>query len=115
MDYQKLNQVTLAQQELMPNPESMFPQLTKARYFTKINLTHGYWQLKLHPDCKHLTVFSSPLVQLQWNILAFGLASAPLTFTKLMCQLTHGIEDVITYLDDMLIFHTSLQDHICEV
>lgn len=36
----------------MPNPEDMFPRLAKAKYFTKVALTHGYWQIKLHPDCE---------------------------------------------------------------
>lgn len=39
VDYCKVNQVTLFQQELMLNPENMFPKLAKARYFTKIYLT----------------------------------------------------------------------------
>lgn len=111
-NYCKLNRVTLVQQELMPNPDNMFPRLAKARYFTKIDLTRGYWQIKLHPDCKHLTAFSSPLGQLQWRILAFGLVLAPSTFTKLMGHLTCGREEVITSLDDILLFQTNLTDHL---
>lgn len=45
-------------------PESIFLRLTRAQYFTNIDLIRGYWQIKLHPDCKHLTVFSSLVGQL---------------------------------------------------
>lgn len=47
VNYHKLNQVTLVQQEPMSNLENMFPRLSKASYFTKIELTRGYWQIKL--------------------------------------------------------------------
>lgn len=91
------------QEELMQKQESMFPRLAKARYFIKIDLPRGFWQTK----------------RKKLNVLAFGLASVPVTsssFTKQMRQLTRGRESVITYLDDMLISHTSLQGiHICEV
>lgn len=59
-----LNQVTLVQYELMLDPEKMLPSLARARYFTKFDLTQGYWQIKLHRDCKHLIAFSSRLGQL---------------------------------------------------
>lgn len=66
VDYRKLNQVTLIQQELMPDPENMFPKLARAPFFSEFDLSKGYWQIKLHPSCRHLTALSSPLRQLQW-------------------------------------------------
>lgn len=40
--YRKLNQATLVQQELMPNPEDMFSKLAKAKIFNKIDLMRLY-------------------------------------------------------------------------
>lgn len=45
VEYQKLNQIMLIRQELMPNPEDLFPKLAKATIFTKIDLSKGYWQI----------------------------------------------------------------------
>lgn len=101
VDYRKLNQVTLVQQELMPNPE----QLPKARISMKIGHTRGYWQIKIDVSSKPCTAFSSPLGNLQFCHLTLGLASVPSTFTKLIRKLTLGCKHVVSYLDDILIFH----------
>lgn len=113
VDYRKLNQVTLVQQELMPEPDNTFPRIARARFFfTQFDLTRGYLQSKLHPDCKNLIAFSSPLGQLQWKVLDFGLASVPSTFTKLMRQLIHYRDDIVSYLVYILVFHANLSEHI---
>lgn len=114
MDYWKLNKVTLVQQELMPNPENMFLKLAEVTIFTKINLTRGYWQIKLDPASKHYTSFSSPIGNMQFCRLPFGLASVSSTFTKLMWILTYGRNEV-SYLGDMLIFSSSLETQIMGV
>lgn len=99
----------------MSKPEDMFPKLAKATIFTKIDLNRGYCQIKMDPESKYFTSFSSPIGNMQFCRLTFGLASMPSTFTKLMRQLTHGRNDVVSYLDDMLIFHSSFDAHITGV
>lgn len=102
----------MVQQEPVPDPDNVFPRLAKARFFSKFDLSKGYWQFKLHTSCRHLTAFSSPIGKLQWTVLGFVLASAPSTFTKLMRQVTQGRDDIISCMDDMFLFHTILKEHI---
>lgn len=40
VDYRKLNQVTLVQQELMPEPENTFPRIARARFFLPSSISH---------------------------------------------------------------------------
>lgn len=44
--------------------------------------------------------------------MAFGLCGAPITITKLMKKLAKGMKDIVSYLDDILLYHINLQDHI---
>lgn len=69
----------------------------------------------MHYNSKHFTVFSSPLVQLQLLVLVFGLSGSPITFTKLIRHLLQGLDDVISYLDDVLVFHQTLSEHLIGV
>lgn len=93
-------------------PEDMFPNLAKALIFTKIDLTRGYWQIKMDVASKPYTAFSRLLGILQFCRLAFGLVSAPSNFTKHIRKLTFGHKDTVSYLDDILIFHITISDHI---
>lgn len=44
--------------------------------------------------------------------MAFGLYGAPITITKLMKTLAKGMKDIMSYLDDILLYHINLEDHI---
>ena len=44
-DYKKLNAVTVKDAYPLPNIENMLRSLSNARIFTKLDLTHGYWQI----------------------------------------------------------------------
>jgi hypothetical protein len=37
----------------------MLRNLSNARIFTKIDLTHGYWQIKVSKDSRKYTAFAS--------------------------------------------------------
>ena len=47
IDFRKLNKVTIFDAKPMSNPEELFAHLSKGRYFAKIDLTNGYWQIPL--------------------------------------------------------------------
>lgn len=65
-------------------------------------------------DPKKYTAFSSPLGNLAWTHLTFGLSGAPMTFTQPMRKLTWVQQDTASYLD-MLLFHTTLDEYISRV
>ena len=49
----------------------------------------------------------------QWNVVPFGLATAISTFQYLMSKVLTGLNDfTFTYLDDVLIFSQSYEDHL---
>jgi hypothetical protein len=58
-DYKKLNAVTVKDAYPLPNIENMLRNLSNARIFTKIDLTHGYWQIKVSKDSRKYTAFAS--------------------------------------------------------
>ncbi|CAG5128067.1 unnamed protein product, partial [Candidula unifasciata] len=50
IDYRKLNRVTVLDAENMPNIEDLFHRLAGAKYFTRLDLSKGYWQIPLAED-----------------------------------------------------------------
>ena len=60
IDFRKLNKITVFNPEPMPNPDKLFTRLSTSKFFSKIDLTKGYWQIPLSEESKNLTAFVTP-------------------------------------------------------
>ena len=45
IDYRKVNALTVFDSEPLGNPDHIFDKLSSAKFFSKIDLTKGYWQI----------------------------------------------------------------------
>ena len=115
VDYRKLNSVTKMVAEVIPDQEEMMSKLHNGKYFSKLDLTKGYWQIPLDDKSKALTAFRVPSGLYQFKYMPFGLATAPLTFNKIVRKLFKGMKQVITYFDDICIFSNNWEEHINEL
>ncbi|MCG7875094.1 MAG: RNase H-like domain-containing protein [Candidatus Thiodiazotropha endolucinida] len=104
IDLRALNRITIFDAEPMPNIDDLFSKLAGYKYFSKIDLSKGYWQVPLSQLSKHKTAFQTPKGLFQFKVMAFGLVSAPATFSRLMRKLLNGMEGLDNFLDDILIF-----------
>lgn len=87
--------------------------LGKARYFTALDLKSGYWQVKLEDSSKEKTAFACHKGLFQFNRMPFELSNAPAVFRDLMNIVLQGQEEfAIAYLDDILIFSETPEDHL---
>lgn len=114
VDYRKLNEYTVDDKFPLPNIEGILDKLGRAQYFTTLDLAKGYHQIKMHPDDIHKTAFVTPKGLYEYLRMPFGLKNAPATFQRLMNEvLREYINKIcVVYLDDILIFSTSLQEHL---
>ena len=55
VDYRKLNRITIFDAEPVGNADQIFTKLKKGKYFTKLDLTKGCWQIKMKDTCIPLT------------------------------------------------------------
>lgn len=112
IDFRRLNKITQFDAEPMPNAEEIFVKLAKDNFFTKIDLTKGYWQIAVKPEDRPKTAFTTPDGLYQFRKMPFGLINAPATFSRLMRSLLHDIEYVDNYIDDILIHTPSFEEHL---
>ncbi|XP_071797127.1 uncharacterized protein [Asterias amurensis] len=112
VDFRKLNQVTVFDAEPIPDQEELFTKLATDNYFTKIDLSKGYWQVPIDEFTKPLTSFITPDGLFQFTVMPFGLVNAPATFSRIMRKLLQGMNCVVNYIDDILVHTASWEQHV---
>lgn len=113
LDFRKLNSVSRFDPYPMPRVDDLIEKLGKARFLTTLDLCKGYWQVPLTPKSRELTAFKTPFGHFHFKVLPFGLHGAPATFQRLMDYILRGTEGFAgAYLDDIVIFSHSWEEHI---
>ncbi|XP_071949807.1 uncharacterized protein [Antedon mediterranea] len=112
VDFRKVNQSTVFDAEPIPDQDELFTKLATDNYFTKLDLSKGYWQVPMDERSKQLTSFVTPNGLFQFKVMPFGLVNAPATFSRIMRKLLHGMKNTINYIDDILIHTSSWEEHV---
>ena len=78
------------------------------------DLVSGYYQIEVAPKDREITAFVSPYGLFQYTRMSFGLSNAPSTFQRVNDDLTQvlSMEDLVTYLDDIVCFNKTFQEHL---
>ena len=112
IDYRKINKITRGDAHPIPDQEALFSKLAKAKYFTKIDMTKGYWQIGVQVDSRQYTAFQAGGKLYEFKRMAFGLKNAPATFNKMMQSLFGDIDGSTFFFDDLTVFHEEWDTHI---
>ena len=118
VDYRGLNAVTTADSFPLPRIDDLLDQLGNSQYFSTIDLASGFWQIRMHPSSQEKTAFVVPQGLYEFRVMPFGLTNAPGVFQRLMQRVLAGLnppdgpEFVSVYLDDILVFSRSLEEHL---
>ena len=114
-----MNKKTIRDAYTIPrvNDALTFDTLIGSRYFSKLDLRSGYWQVEIKEILadKHKTAFTvGPLGFFECNRMAFGLTNAPATFQRLMeaCMGELHLKECLIFLDDILIFSKTFEEHL---
>ena len=111
IDYRSLNKLTVKNKYPLPRIDDLLDRLHGAKYFSSIDLMSGYHQIRLHESDVPKTAFRTPAGLYEFLVLPFGLSNAPATFQTEMNRLLGHLSYVIVYLDDILIFSRSAEEH----
>ena len=87
-------------------------QVTRAQYFSKIDLKDAYYRLQIKED-KWKTAFCTRYGHYEFLVVPMGLTNAPATFQAYINKALHGLVDdfCIIYLDDILVFSRTKEKH----
>ena len=114
VDYRTLNSRTIRDQYNIPKIEDTLHTLSGAAWFSTLDLKSGYYQIEMKEEDKPKTAFWCPLGFYEFNRMPQGITNAPATFQRMMekCLGDMVFTDVLVYLDDLLIFSSTLEEHL---
>ena len=89
-------------------------QLKGAKYFTKIDIRQAfYYRIRMSEDSEELTTFLTRFGAFKYLVMPFGLCNGPASWQHLINDTLFDFlhRFVQAYLDDILIYSKTLQDH----
>ena len=94
----------------MSRIDDIITRLAKNRFFSKIDLANGYYQVKMHRDSIKFTTFISEFGKHEYLAMPMGLKNAGSTFQRMMGKVLEGLigEICYVYLYDIIIFSEDL-------
>jgi hypothetical protein len=113
VDYRGLNKITKKNRYPLPLISDLLDRLGKARYFSKIDLRNAYHQIRIADGDEWKTAFRTRYGLFEYRVMPFGLTNAPASFQNLINSTFSDMLDrfVIAYLDDILIYSETLEEH----
>ena len=116
-DWRGLNSITVKNKLALPNLEELFDQLRTARRFTKLDLHSGFNQVRIADEDVHKTGITTRYGHFEFTVMHFGLTNGPATFQSLMNRVLQPFlgRFVVVFIDDVLIFSTTEEEHLAHV
>lgn len=98
----EIEQVNVFDPEPMPTTEHLFQKLNGDKFFTRIDLSKGYWQISIPEEDIPKTAFVTPDGSYEFLKMPFGMINSAAT----------GLDNVEFYWDDILVHTRTWEEHI---
>ena len=99
---------------MIPDPDIIFARVAKAKFFSKMNLSKGLWQIKVNPADRPKLACATPVGTFQWYVMPCGTQNSAAGSTRMMRKLLAPLHDkpVLNFMDDLIIATESFEEHI---
>ena len=110
-------ELTKTQQEetmdtLVRYAEDSFQRLGKSKYYSKIDVSKGYWQIPVAEEDIKKTAFITPDGTYDFFRMPFGMKNSGATLVRGMRKILAGMNNVDSYIDDLIIHTNDWQAHL---
>src|SRR5439155_16134980 len=117
VDYRALNNITIKNRYPLPLISEMLDRFKGAKYFTKLDVREAFNRLRIKHGDEFKTAFHTRYGHFEYLVMPFGLCNAPGSFQAYINDVIREFLDkfAVAYLDDILIYSDSLEEHILHV
>ena len=113
INYRKINEDTDQDTYPLHVINDILDQLGRAKFFSAFDLSAGFYQIPMKESDKKYTAFSTSQGHFEYNRMLFGLKNAPATLQRIMENAFRRLIGTrcFAYIDDIVIFGESIQQH----
>jgi transposase InsO family protein len=117
VDYRGLNAITIKNRHPLPLIGESLDRLGSARIYTKLDLRDAYHRIRIREGDEWKTAFRTRYGHFEYTVMPFGLTNAPAVFQSYINSALSDLLDVccIVYLDDILIYSKTEEEHVKHV
>lgn len=111
VDMRCVNQAILRQPQPFPTIDHLAVRLQGTSLFSRLDIAEAFHQVELDEESRDLTTFITPQGTFRYTRLMFGLSNAPELFQRIMQFILRGLEGVLVYLDDIIVYGPNKEEH----
>lgn len=111
IDPKELNKYVKREHFQLPTRGDIIADIAGAKYFSKLDASAGFHQVGLDKASSRLCTFNTPFGRYSFKRLPFGLSSSPEVFHRTVQQIFEKVPGAKVYIDDVLIWGNSLEEH----
>ena len=116
-DYRQLNANTVPDNFSLPRIDDILADCAKGKIWATIDMTDSFFQTRMHPDDIHKTAVTTPFGNYEWCVMPMGFRNSPAIHQR---RVTNALRQYIgkichVYLDDIVVWSDSIEDHIKNV
>ena len=114
VDLTARNEITIKDDETIPNQRMILNSLGRGRYRSKIDLSNAYFQTRVEPKDVYKNGFKSPFGCFVSKVMLQGDMNAPGTLMRIMSDLFADYlrQFMWVYIDDILTYSDTEEDHM---
>ena len=116
-DFRELNANTVVDSHPLPRCDDILNDCAKGKVWSSVDMTNSFFQTRMHPDDVHLTAVNTPFGLFEWLVMPMGLRNSPAIHQRRVTAAlqTHIGRICHVYLDDIIIWSDSVEQHIADV
>lgn len=113
VDYRALNALTVKNRYPIPLVRETLDRLCRAKYYTKLDIIAAFNRLRIAKGDEWMTAFRTRYGLFEYLVMPFGLTNGPASFQHYVNDALREYLDIFctAYLDDILIYSNSLEEH----
>ena len=103
LDPRPLNNAIKREHLHLLTAEEIFSQMSGACFFSKLDASSGYWQIKVDEESSHLLAFGTPLGRYRFKILPYGIHSGSEVFQREITTIISDVSGSANSQDDIIV------------
>ena len=111
IDYRMLNKQTIKDKYPLPDIQVMFDEMHGAKFFSSFDAVDGFWQVPMAPGDVEKTAFTTQMGSYEWLVMPQGLQNSPSQYQRRMQRALGHLPFVRIFIDDVVVFSNTLEDH----